>query len=259
MAKVGRLAAKGMVLELYVAAQKFWLASGGCGIPKPAWKRERLSDELIEFGLAEDNGDFLYAVGSKEAFAWLVACSENGKEGGPAAAKARIENKGKSKRQKSSKHVENRQDTSSYSSSPSYSSSSSESNSFSEDKSTGGAAPRPARPSVATWDEYRGAYEKRYGAPPVRNATVNALLVAFVKRIGEEEAPFVAAFYVQHNSAFYVQAMHPVNLLVRDAEKLRTEWATGRQMNRERAKQAETRSTNVDAMREFIARKEGIA
>lgn len=39
----------------------------------------------------------------------------------------------------------------------------------------------------------------------------------------------MAAFYVTHRSSWYAEKMHPVNLLLQDAEKLRTEWATGRQ------------------------------
>ena len=44
------------------------------------------------------------------------------------------------------------------------------------------------------------------------------------------EAPSVAAWYVRHNRRMYVEAKHPTDLLVRDAEGLRTEWATNRQV-----------------------------
>ena len=72
------------------------------------------------------------------------------------------------------------------------------------------------------------AYLKRYGAKPVRNKTVNGMLANFVARVPIEEAPAVAAHFVRSSGGLYVAAMHPVNLLLRDAEKLRTEWATGR-------------------------------
>ena len=108
-------------------------------------------------------------------------------------------------------------------------------------------AARKSRATVAvsseTWDAYAAAYRRRYGADPVRNATVNGQLANFVKRIGQDEAPHVAAFYVGHCGRVYVQAMHPLNLLVRDAEKLRTEWATGRI-------QTETKARNTDRMAE---------
>ena len=78
----------------------------------------------------------------------------------------------------------------------------------------------------ATWDAYSMAYRGRYGVEPVRNAKANALMHALVKRIGAE-APQVAAFYLAHNRAIYVNARHAPELLVRDCEGLRTQWATG--------------------------------
>lgn len=82
--------------------------------------------------------------------------------------------------------------------------------------------------SAATWDAYSQAYERRYNTKPVRNKTVNGQLANFVKRLGESEAPLVAEFYVNHPNAFYVRNMHAVGVMLRDAEKLRTEWFTGR-------------------------------
>lgn len=82
--------------------------------------------------------------------------------------------------------------------------------------------------SAATWEAYRAAYVGRYGAEPVRNATVNGQIAQFVSRIGAEESPLVAEFYVQHNEAFYKRGGHAVGLMLKDAEKLRMEWVTGR-------------------------------
>jgi hypothetical protein len=90
--------------------------------------------------------------------------------------------------------------------------------------STGVANANP----VGVWAAYSDAYQRRYGAEPVRNAKVNAQLAQFVGRVGAPEAPSIAQFYVSHQGQFYVRAMHTTDLLLRDAEKLRTEWATGR-------------------------------
>jgi hypothetical protein len=103
-------------------------------------------------------------------------------------------------------------------------------------------ASRP--PTAALWEAYSEAYEKRYGAEPVRNATVNGQLLAVIKRLGAEEAPDVAAFYVAHKAAFYAQKGHPVGLLLLDAEKLRTEWITGRQITSTAARQQERTAAN---------------
>lgn len=94
-------------------------------------------------------------------------------------------------------------------------------------------------PSHETWQAYSDAYERRYKAKPVRNATVNGQISSFIKRIGFDESPHVAEFYVYHNNQFYVQKMHTVGLLLADAEKLRTEWATKNTMTSTQARQAD--------------------
>lgn len=84
--------------------------------------------------------------------------------------------------------------------------------------------------TAAVWSAYSLAYEARWGVAPVRNRKVNGVLKSFVERLGAAEAPDVARFYVRHPSALYVRGKHPVELMLRDAEGLRTEWATGRQV-----------------------------
>ncbi|HJV52761.1 MAG TPA: hypothetical protein VJ652_14940, partial [Noviherbaspirillum sp.] len=58
-------------------------------------------------------------------------------------------------------------------------------------------------------------------------------------RLGAEEAPMVAAWFVGHNNRYYVQKMHAVGCLLADAEKLRTEWATGRRVTAAAAQEAD--------------------
>ena len=95
-----------------------------------------------------------------------------------------------------------------------------------------------------TWKSYGDAYFSRYKTEPVRNATVNAQVKQFVKRIGFSESPFVAAFFLQNNSAFYVQRGHAFGNLLADAEKIRTEWATGSSMTATRARQLDQHQAN---------------
>ncbi|OFZ18521.1 MAG: hypothetical protein A2X94_00840 [Bdellovibrionales bacterium GWB1_55_8] len=108
---------------------------------------------------------------------------------------------------------------------------------------------KKAGKTIVTWEAYRGAYEKRYGVAPVRNKTINSQLAHFTDRIGEVEAPLVAEFYLSHNDAFYVKSMHSVGLMLRDAEKLRSEWATGRKMTASAARSAESLDHYQDQMR----------
>ena len=103
-----------------------------------------------------------------------------------------------------------------------------------------------------TWKAYGHAYLLRYGVEPVRNATTSGQLAKFVKRIGVDEAPHVAAFFVQHNAQFYVKKMHSVGLLLADAEKLRTEWATNRRVTDTEARQADKTQALGSAFQELI-------
>jgi hypothetical protein len=102
------------------------------------------------------------------------------------------------------------------------------------------------------WQAYSAAYRARYTTDPVRNATVNAQMAQVVARLGGE-AEFVAEFYLSHRNRFYVEKMHPVGLLLSDAEKLRTEWATGRQTTATQALQADKTQTNFSAFAPLIA------
>ena len=78
-----------------------------------------------------------------------------------------------------------------------------------------------------TWASYSEAYSEKYKADPVRNAKVSSQVKDFVKRIGYEESPMVAAWFLTHTDSFYAKGGHVFGMLAKDAEKLRTEWATG--------------------------------
>lgn len=125
-----------------------------------------------------------------------------------------------------------------------------------QDLTTGTTRAREAKPeptSAAAWRAYAMAHQRRYGVEPVRNAKTNALLCQLVKRLGEQEAPAVAAHYVTSNSLTYVRARHCLDLLVRDAEGLRTEWATGRAVTDTEARQADRRQSNANAFAPLLA------
>lgn len=114
-------------------------------------------------------------------------------------------------------------------------------------------SPKEPAPSAETWEAYSEAYRTRYGAEPVRNATVNGQLAQLVGRLGADEAPAVAAWYVSHQNRFYVGAGHSVGVLLRDCEKLRTEWATNRQVTATQAHQADKTQANFNAFAPLIA------
>lgn len=94
----------------------------------------------------------------------------------------------------------------------------------------------------STWQAYADAYAARYGTKPVRNAKVNANVRLFVQRLGYDEAPAVAAFYVASvNDSFVTRDCHPIGTLLQKAETYRTQWAGGRPSTDEPAWRTEQR------------------
>lgn len=103
-----------------------------------------------------------------------------------------------------------------------------------------GVAARPAAARTSdAWAAYAEAYEERYGALPVRNAKVSGMFSRLLDRIPIEEAPHVARWFVRSNRGLYVSAKHAVDLLLRDAEALRTEWITKTHGTETQARQAD--------------------
>lgn len=111
-------------------------------------------------------------------------------------------------------------------------------------------------PTQQIWTAYREAYRNRYNTEPVRNQKVNSQVKQLVERLGIE-APAVAEFYLSHNGRYYVEKCHSVGCLLADAEKLRTEWATGRRVTNAQAQQADKSQSNLDQlerMRQYYER-----
>lgn len=104
----------------------------------------------------------------------------------------------------------------------------------------------------ATWKSYSDSYFNRYGVEPIRNATVNTHIKAFCKKIPHQEAPHVAAFFLSHNDKFYIQKTHHSSLMSKDAEGLRTQWATGRTMTASKATQIDKTANNLDTVNQAI-------
>ncbi len=102
------------------------------------------------------------------------------------------------------------------------------------------------------WEAYAKAYHDRYGVDPVKNGKGAALACKLVDRLGPE-ASYVAAWYVRHNGEYYVKRAHDFAVCVGDAEKLRTEWATGRMVTATQARQADRTQSNANAVEEVKA------
>lgn len=114
-------------------------------------------------------------------------------------------------------------------------------------------AAKPVAPTTEVWLAYSQAYGEQYGVDPVRNARVNAQMVQLVGRLGADEAPGVARAYVSNRNGLYVASKHCTDLLLRDAEKLRTEWATGQTVTQTQANHADKTQTNANVFGPMLA------
>ncbi len=125
-----------------------------------------------------------------------------------------------------------------------------------DEDSPGGKTLQSLSPITEVWRSYKRAYEEKHGTGSATwNKKVGGMLKQFVQRVPQDEAPDIAEFFVSHNSSFYVQSGHPIGLLLKDAEKLRTEWLTGRKMTTTRARQLESRDANVEAVQSYLDEK----
>jgi len=125
--------------------------------------------------------------------------------------------------------------------------------------------PKPPRADTAlqiacraTWEAYSSAYADRYGAAPVRAAKQSAQVKQVVQALGAEEAPLVAAWFVDHPAQWYVTKGHDIGLLLADITKLRTEWATGRVVTTTAARQSDRRGAMASAVHNLLAECEGV-
>lgn len=104
------------------------------------------------------------------------------------------------------------------------------------------------------WIAYALAYQRRYHSWPIWNATVAGQMARLVDRLGVDRAPRVAVHYVRRvNEEFIVKQMHPVKLLLADAEKWATQCETGQSMTSTRAQQIDQTQSNFDAAGEAVA------
>ena len=124
------------------------------------------------------------------------------------------------------------------------------------------AAKKPAKPvdkekraaNVACWAAYSIAYANRYGVDPIRNAKTNSMIAKFVEYVGRDDAPLIAAHYLTDNSFFYTNSGHDLSLLLRDFQKLRQQWITGRKSTATQARQADETQSRLSAFDSLAAK-----
>lgn len=233
--------ALGMVAGAWMIAQQTWLEHG-C-IPVKDW--DVSLDPLIDVGLAERRSDkSVYVRGSEEAFAWLSQKSVNGQ---------RISEKKLSQLANArSKRWANTSEDSLNGSERNLNGSEALTLSPTPPLSPSLVPTPKVLPSTETWKAYRAAYLERYRVEPLRDAKTNAQLKRFVERVGQENAPAIASFFVKHNLARYQQNAHSVDDLLYHASKLHTEFSRGKQITTTETRHVENKQQIVNAFSKHL-------
>lgn len=112
-------------------------------------------------------------------------------------------------------------------------------------------------PTAETWKAYRDAYVARYQVEPLRDAKTNAQIKRFVERVGQENAPAVAGFYLKHNLARYQQSAHSVDDMLFHASKLHTEWRRGEQITSASVREVENKQNIVNVFAKHLEPADG--
>jgi hypothetical protein len=234
-------AALGALVEAWTIAQSKVDQDNPSGVFSiDEWDAQGLAPEIIAAKLATVKDGMVMMAGANKNFAWIIQRQEAGKRGG----RPKKDETDRLADETESKATVTGSNPLTLTLTPSLSLSLSPTRAPAQESTTapspsGGDAKRnkpskkntPKGPSTqTTWESYRTAYMQRYGVEPIRNAAVNSKIKQFVARVGEVESPEVARFYVLHNSQRYITSAHSVGNLLFDAEKLRTEWARGRQI-----------------------------
>ena len=105
--------------------------------------------------------------------------------------------------------------------------------------------PNPA--NTETWQAYRAAYLQAYGVEPLRNAKVNGQIANFVKLVGEDKAPHIAAFYVFHPNQWYRTKGHDFGTLLANAQALATDWQRNTRTTSVQTRQQEKTAANMES------------
>lgn len=113
--------------------------------------------------------------------------------------------------------------------------------------------PRSNPDNVKTWEAYARAYRARYGVLPMSNAKVRGQVAQFVKTVGAELAPVLAAYYPSHNKQYFVQRRHDFGALLHDYQQVATDYQIGQQMTGVQAAQTEKTQANRSSHDEALA------
>jgi hypothetical protein len=121
-------------------------------------------------------------------------------------------------------------------------------------RTKGGRAPAQ---TTEVFEAYREELLARHGVEPADNQVIRSQMAMLIKRVGREDAPEIVRHYVRHNRAYYVEHRHPFGACLRDWERLRAEWLSGRTVTSHEARTVEQRQTNANSFGAILREAKG--
>lgn len=117
-------------------------------------------------------------------------------------------------------------------------------------------APAEPSPAARVWRQYAEAYVQVYGVEPVRNARINAQCAQLVARLGVDAAVGISGWFLRHRASWYVRQRHSMGSLLKDCEKLHTEWVTNTRLHERDVHEIDRLSANQAMYERILARVE---
>lgn len=77
------------------------------------------------------------------------------------------------------------------------------------------------------WNAYSTAYKAKYGHLPLDNVELRSMMKNYLKKVPISEAEDLVRFFVNHPDKFYTLNRHPFGFLLRDVQRLHSEWKRG--------------------------------
>lgn len=247
MINVGdRQKAKGILQELWELAQKFWFPNKRL-IPITEIQKLGLQP-VVDSGLAvvDPSGQFVRALGSDEAFAWMFVASEKGRKGGLASADIRKNGTAKLKKKKPTQ-VDHESTTVNHSQpslllSPSSPLSIPDSLFNSKGTLPSVAAPDGVKSPVGFFvANYISAYQQRYGASarPALVGKVQGQIKRFLAETQLDRACELIQTYLGMNDSWFLTKAHDFGTFIENLSKIGLKLDTGKTTTRAEIKNAE--------------------
>lgn len=110
----------------------------------------------------------------------------------------------------------------------------------------------PTEASVV-WDAYSRSFADRYGTAPLANAKSRSILKRYRELVPSAEWVSTIEHYLRSNEYAYTNGLHPLELLLRDANKLAALARTGRHSTAHGARRVDKQSDRMEQYEEMFA------